>query len=347
MRNAIVTATDSRYLPAACCALLSCVEGGGAEAKANLFILACDVTAEDTKKAERFLRSRGAGAEIIVIAADHFRPFRIDGYVSASTYSRLLLPEFFGDLWDRLLYVDADARVMVPLQPLLHADLRGRPVGAVHDYLRYLIYGVAESRTRLKLRSDAPYFNAGVVCFDWRATIASGLLERAKAFAIENPHLCKSHDQDALNAAFEGAWAPLDPRWNFMAVAVPDEVLRLDYPARFRPYIAHFAGPVKPWTGSFPARFEHHRAWYRDLLRDSPWPEFAASACTAPDETPTVSPADCLKWFSRQRGRWRAAFGRVLSPETAIAHGGPNPKLERLFEDMVNEAAGSGTVDAR
>lgn len=364
MRNAVVTATDSKYLPAACCALLSCV-GDGNAANANLFLLAGGITAEEAKKANSFLRSHGASAEIIIIKADRFQRFRIDGYVSASTYSRLLLPEFFDDQWDRLLYVDADARVMVPLQTLLDTNLRGKPVGAVHDYLKYLIYGIKDSRTRLGLRSDAPYFNAGVICFDWRATIASGLLGQANAFAIENPHLCISHDQDALNKAFEGAWTPLDPRWNFMTVAVPDKVLRLYYPERFRPYISHFAGSVKPWTADFPVRYEHYRAWYRDLLRDSPWPHFAALVDAPPSEAPVTSHKDRLTgWLLTQRGRLRAVLERLSSAKTvaeeplyagarnsswaeASEDGEANPKLARLFDEMVGEAACLDTADAR
>jgi lipopolysaccharide biosynthesis glycosyltransferase len=348
MRNAIVTAADPKYLPAACCALLSCVGDGEAEAQARFFLLACDVSAGDAKKADSFLRSRGASVEIVVIGADRFRRFRIDSYVSASTYSRLLLPEFFDDQWDRLLYLDADTRVMVRLQTLLDANLRGRPLGAVHDYLRYIIYGMGDSRKRLALRSDAPYFNAGVICFDWHATIASGLLQQAKTFAIESPHLCKSHDQDALNKAFEGAWAPLDPRWNFMTVAVPEEVLRLDYPARFRPYISHFAGPVKPWMANFPVRYEHHRAWYRDLLRDSPWPHFAAPANAPLGETPATSYADrrLSPTEATAAQEPRNAAARKSPPTEALEVGEGNPELEHFLDVMVAESAGSDMRDA-
>jgi lipopolysaccharide biosynthesis glycosyltransferase len=362
MQNAIVTAVDSKYLPAACCTLLSCAGDGETEAEKKFFLLACDVSTGDVEKAHRFLKSRDASVEIIVIGADRFQPFRVDGYVSAATYSRLLLPEFFDDRWDRLLYVDADTRIMVRLQTLLDTSLHGRPVGAVHDYLRYLIYGMGDSRKRLALRSEAPYFNAGVICFNWRATIASGLLRRAKSFAIENAHLCVSHDQDALNKAFEGAWAPLDPRWNFMTVAVPDDVLRLDYPARLRPYIAHFAGPVKPWMANFPVRYEHHRAWYRDLLRDSPWPHFAAPAEASTSETLVTSGIARQKGLFARDGGLRVAFERLsrlgrglssryriskpstdgelgisglLSPQDGVAC----PGLEQLFDLMVAEAA--------
>jgi lipopolysaccharide biosynthesis glycosyltransferase len=129
MRYAIVTATDSRYLPAACCALLSCVGDGEAAGQARLFLLAYDISAVDAKNANAFLRSQGAEAEIFAVGADSFQKFRIDGYVSASTYSRLLLQEFFDDQWDRLLYVDADMRVMATADRRFQSD--GRRVRAM------------------------------------------------------------------------------------------------------------------------------------------------------------------------------------------------------------------------
>ena len=231
-RIAVVTAADSRYLPAACCTLLSCAAEGRLDAQVKFFIIACGASRNDIEKANAFLSSRGITADILIIDRDMLKSFRTDSYISASTYSRLLLLELFDGRWDRLLYLDADLRAMVDLRPLISIDLRGRPIGAVHDYLKYLIYGMDESRRRLGLSLNAPYFNAGVVCFDWHATIQSGLLQRAREFATENAQLCKSHDQDALNAAFEGAWIPIDPRWNFMTVAVPDSIFRLYYPTR-------------------------------------------------------------------------------------------------------------------
>lgn len=360
MQNAIVTAADSKYLPAACCALLSCVRDGKAESQASFFLLACGVNARDVEDARSFLKNQGASVEIVAIGADRLKPFRIDSYVSAATYSRLVLPEIFDDRWGRLLYLDADTRAMVGVQTLLNANLNGKPIGAVHDYLQYFCYGIGDSRTRLALRSDAPYFNAGVICFDWRVTMASGLMQRAQAFALESAHLCSSHDQDALNKAFEGAWAPLDPRWNLMTVAIPENVLRLDYPERLHPYISHFAGSVKPWMANFPGRFEHHRAWYRNLLRDSPWPQFAAPANAALGEAPGTSSADRLKgWILARRGSLQAAFER-LSPAGATAAQLPQDatarksrsaeasdvELEHLLDLMVAEAAGSDLRDA-
>jgi lipopolysaccharide biosynthesis glycosyltransferase len=349
MRNAIVTAVDSNYLPAACCTLLSCAEDGQAAGQAEFFLLASDVQSIEVQNAQSFLKSRGLSVEVIVIGLEQFQPFRIDSYVSAATYSRLLLPEFFDDRWGRLLYVDADTRIMGPLQPLLNADLDRKPIGAVHDYLRYLIYGMKDSRRRLGLRIDAPYFNAGVICFDWSGTIASEFLPRARRFAVEQAHLCESHDQDALNKAFEGAWSPLDPRWNFLTVSVPDEVLRLDYPARFGPYISHFAGPLKPWMANFPELFGPHRAWYQNLLRDSPWPEFGtrldATSGASQQESEIRAQRRILEMLRILRARFlrvsrqkRGEFLRVsglLSPDDRDSPLG----LEELFDLMIAQAA--------
>ena len=59
--------------------------------------------------------------EVLEVCSDRFQPFRTDSYISSATYSRLLLQQFFDDRWDRLLYLDADLRVMVPLQPFSKA----------------------------------------------------------------------------------------------------------------------------------------------------------------------------------------------------------------------------------
>ena len=356
-----MTAADSNYLPAACCTLLSCAHDGCAAVNARYFLLAYDISVQEVENARSFLKNRGASVEIIKIQTQRFRGFRVDDSVTAATYSKLLLSEYFDDRWGRLLYLDADTRVMVRLETLLEAKLHGKVVGAVHDYLQYIIFGMEESRARLGMQTDAPYFNAGVLCFDWPATIASGLLKRARSFGIESAHLCISHDQDALNKAFEGVWAPLDPRWNFMTVAMPEDILRLDYPASLRPYISHFAGPLKPWMANFPQRYENHLSWYREMLRDSPWPYFVALTDAPSSATTKASSAVCLKvWLLAQRRRLRAALELFLSrqvvaarrpqntrprksPSTETSDDEANPELEHLLNLMVAEASSSDT----
>jgi lipopolysaccharide biosynthesis glycosyltransferase len=313
MRNAIVTAADREYLPAAVCALLSCANEGAVGIGTALFLLAIGCSAAEVDDVRGFLKRQGVSAQVVAIAAERLQPFQASNGLGVATYARLLLREDFDDRWNRLLYLDADVRVMVPLEPLFDVDLAGSPLGAVHDYVQYLISGIDESRRRLSLASHSTYFNAGVLLFDWPVAQRSGLLNRARIFAEEYAHLCTFHDQDALNVAFEGAWAPLDPRWNLLIAPIPPELLRLDYPDHLRANIAHFTGPAKPWMANYPLgekAYGAHRAWYQNALRGSPWRDFVARPAEA-------------------------------APESTLKSTKPNPKLQYLLDTVIAEATGS------
>ena len=116
--------------------------------------------------------------------------------------------------------------------------------------------------------TQAPYLNAGVMLFDWPATLENGLLGRARQFARERSHLCEWHDQDALNAVGAGCWISLDQRWNFTS-------FRARKLPQYRPCIMHYTGVRKPWgTKRYPRHLAD--AIWRLTLRNSPWPDFAA-----------------------------------------------------------------------
>ena len=63
---AIATVADQRFLPAACCQLVSTASHLKSDLGAKLFLVLCDVTDEDIGKAERFFVTRGMSVEIIV-----------------------------------------------------------------------------------------------------------------------------------------------------------------------------------------------------------------------------------------------------------------------------------------
>jgi lipopolysaccharide biosynthesis glycosyltransferase len=258
MRTAIITVSDEKYLPAACCTLLSCAKSG--KVQSNLFLVAENVSPHSIQAAHRFMRTRGVAVDII----DHrfeSADYRVDGYITPAAYTRLHLDRYFNRQWDRLLYLDADTRVVAPLQPLLSTNLQGRALGAIEN-LRDTPEAIRA------ITKDAPYFNSGVLLFDWPATLQSGLLDLARRFAQDRPDLCKWHDQDALNAAVGGDWTPLDQCWNFTS-------FRARRLSGCRAKLIHYTGIRKPWGLT---RYSCHLAdglWYRRTLRDSPWPDFA------------------------------------------------------------------------
>ena len=106
----------------------------------------------------------------------------------------------------------------------------------------------------------------------WRA---EKLTERVTKALRDEPERYPFMEQDALNAALKGNFAPLSPRFNFMG-----DFFLLDLERRLEPIVLHFVNAPKPWElGSWrgEARFaENYRAWFAA----SPWPDLAKAPAT-------------------------------------------------------------------
>ena len=153
--------------------------------------------------------------------------------------------------------------------PLLNADLRGNPVGAVHDFIWYVNPGnIRRIRRQLFLANDAPYLQSGVMVFDWPSMLDNGGLKRAREFLARHPDRClEAPDQHALNASLEGRWTPLDPRWNL------HELSLIFGRKNHTPYIEHYT-TRKPWSRlRFPA-WRNAAEWYKGELADTAWASF-------------------------------------------------------------------------
>lgn len=263
----IATTTDRGYLPAACCQLTSVAQHLPDSDAAKLSLIVCDVNQADVDEARRFfdVRKINVNIEIPDFAEELVRP--INKKWPRAAYLRLYFDMIFDDSVDRIVYFDADTRVLTQLQPLLEVDLAGMPVGAVHDFIYYVTGNIRRRRRDLLLKPDAPYLQSGVMVFDWKATLADEGLKRARQFLLDHPEGCQeAPDQDALNAAFEGRWQPLDPRWNL-------HELYLMFGGRHRPYIEHYTS-TKPWSHRRPAAWRDAAEWYTRELANTAWRDF-------------------------------------------------------------------------
>jgi lipopolysaccharide biosynthesis glycosyltransferase len=265
---AIVTVADQRYLPAACCQLMSSAKHLNSGNSVRLFMVVCDVTKADITNVEDFFERRGVSVEVVAPELVTLTPLKTRWPRAA--YLRLYFDSIFDSRWKRIIYFDADTRVCAPLAPLLTANLHGQPIGAVHDFIYYVTGNIRRRRRDLFLANDAPYFQSGVMVFDWQEMLASDGLASTRQFLKEHPEACyEAPDQDALNATFENRWTPLDPRWNF-------HELYLMFPGSLRPKIMHFTS-VKPWSRDRPRAWREAAAWYKRELAESPWPTFVES----------------------------------------------------------------------
>jgi lipopolysaccharide biosynthesis glycosyltransferase len=202
------------------------------------------------------------------------------GRFSRAVFRRLFLDDILPAHFERIVTVDSDMLIVRPgLKRLESFDLGDKPLAAAYDMIFLMDFkGDAlarqfqRSRRALGLSLDTPYFNAGLMTIDRAAWRAEKLTERVVKALRDEPERYPFMEQDALNAALRGNFAPLSPRFNFMG-----DFFLLDLERRLEPIVLHFVNAPKPWElGSWrgEARFaDNYRAWFAA----SPWPDLAQS----------------------------------------------------------------------
>lgn len=187
-----------------------------------------------------------------------------------STYFRLAMEEVLPATTQRLIYLDLDLLCLANLADLWREDLDGNAALAVRirPPLEVMLgFSPAELSESLGL----PAFNSGVLLLDLDLWRSEGIGRRALQLARTYHDRFRHWDQDALNLALVGRWAPLHPRWNWR----PDA---FGFPAwndvnPFRPggdggVIIHYAGADKPWH---PVSDHPTRERYFDYVDRTSW----------------------------------------------------------------------------
>ncbi len=264
----IVTSADVNFLPAACCMLISANSALQADAGIVLMLVAVDVSDGEADRANTFLAAHGVTPCVRTVSSQEFFDprLRVDRHVTKASYMRLALDRIISRDVDRVLYLDADIRVLSSLAPLFETNMQGFPLAAVKDIPFYHQDRLRQKCSGLLMPDNADYFNAGVLLFDWPDTLRSGLLNKAMKFACMHQDLCVMHDQDALNSAAANNWKPLDPRWNLIHYYFSNG-------GQQSAWIKHFTGK-KPWSRHRPKIWRQDAVWMKTLLEDSPWPEY-------------------------------------------------------------------------
>ncbi len=264
----IVTIADTGFLPAACCTLISTMQEPPANMHVSRLLLAVDVHEIQIAKANMFLQSHGVEACVSHVSTDGLLDpgFRVDGHVTNASYVRLTLDKFIASDVDRVLYLDADTRIMSPLGPLLQTNLMGCCLGAVNDLSLYVQDRLARRNRTLGRPADTDYFNAGVLLFNWPSLLEQNILGKSRRFAARHADICMSHDQDALNAVIAGEYLPLDPRWNLIHYYYING-------GKKTAWIKHYTG-AKPWERKRPHVWADDACWYEQVLAGSPWKQF-------------------------------------------------------------------------
>ena len=172
-----------------------------------------------------------------------FEDLKVLRHITKGTYYRILIPELVNA--ETVLYLDCDVLVRKDLSELFEIDLGGNFIGAVTNPF-------FSRQEKLGLRSEAGYFNAGVMLINARGWRDHDIKGRVLAIIHEKENVLDLGDQDALNLAIGGRWKHLGATYNVQMVMftryqelfgeVPDIEMVLSSPA-----IVHFSATNKQW----------------------------------------------------------------------------------------------------
>jgi lipopolysaccharide biosynthesis glycosyltransferase len=283
MRTAYCFTPDRAFFAPAVRAIASLVEAEPHVEREIFLICEPDDVAPGFDKLPAPLRDR------IKLKTLDFKRFDLNlagkGRFSRAVFRRLFLDEILPAHFERIVTVDSDMLIVRPgLKRLESFDLGDKPLAAAYDMIFLMDFrGDAlarqfqRSRRSIGLALDTPYFNAGLMAIDRARWRAERLTERVTKALRDGPKRYPFMEQDALNAALKGNFAPLSPRFNFMG-----DFFLLDLERRLEPIVLHFVNAPKPWelnSWRGEARFaENYRAWFAA----SPWPDLAKSPAAPP-----------------------------------------------------------------
>ncbi len=288
----VAMASDDRYampLATAVRSLLNSLESGW---NTRLWIINDGIQSKNVKKCMESWE--GFPVQVNWLVAPNAEAWALPVTVSLpiATYYRLFLPKLLVSV-PKVLYLDPDVLVRRSIHELWETDLGDCPIAAAQDLAcpwihfhsvmdnyqlayRYLLRrDPIPNYQALGLPAGAPYFNAGVMLMDLDRWRDEGLSDQLLEFTSEHAANNVSADQYSLNVCLWNRRKEIDIRWNQLQ-AIHDMPGWRESPFNaqsFRSYrdeawIAHFAGPNKPWEDSSRHPLRHE---YLKLLDETAW----------------------------------------------------------------------------
>ena len=207
--------------------------------------------------------------------------YRAERPLSEATYYRILLASTLDESISKILYLDSDMIVLGDISPIFEIDLQNYALAAARDLQKL----TDELRFILSLPQNAPYFNAGMMLINldyWREHKSEQLLIDFS----KNAKNIYNHDQDALNAVFNGHWFMLTPRWNrffpynYESSFFENDIDRKAY--KKDPVIIHYVNYFKAWNRFIwiGVKWHKYRNCYYQYLKLTPWANFKSSRVT-------------------------------------------------------------------
>ena len=186
---------------------------------------------------------------------------------------RLLVPEFLGNHYEKILHLDADLSIHGDVARLFQLEMGNLPIAAVPGNRVFtgeqVLWDWWQSHYE-SLGMTFPYrpFNAGVMLINTETWRRQDLTARTLQFIQQQTRYFPN--EDALNSILDGGIVEISPIWNLLPSASFEYATQL-----LQPVIIHHAGTRKPWVRYGKKRRLLHTnetyQLYKSFLRDTPW----------------------------------------------------------------------------
>lgn len=272
MRTATIIIADEGFLVPSL-ALAKSIASSNLSSLTDTLVFLVDV--------DKHILSQLAASELgklIDIVPVDFREFNISdeaafnpGHISKTALGRLAIYGKIPAAYENVIYMDGDMQIIGDASGLFtykvppgqvaacaeHFVLFGQDAALRPDWLNHYLGSIG-------LSSPDQYFNSGLLAF--RRDTWQELGARALEFFNHNSHMCKHHDQTALNAVCRGKWQPLSPAYNYQSFFMP-----VRHKVPLKPRIAHFTSAPKPWQSSQSLWPISHARPYQEFLAAFPF----------------------------------------------------------------------------
>jgi len=256
-RMDVLVAIDSGYIAPfkvlAASAVLNTPEIG-----IRFILMHSDIDAANISALHLYCDSIGADFVAIRIDEDAFGDVPVTRRYPAEVYFRLLAPHVLPSSLKRVVYLDCDMLVINSLAPLWNLDMEGNACAAASHSGDT---GPIDALNQLRLDTDHPYFNTGLLVMELARAREVLSLEKLAECVEDLGRLIVLPDQDVFNACCGESTLALDDEvWNYdarkfvqyRAASLGEH--DMDW-VMGNTAVLHFCGPRKPWKKSYAGRF--------------------------------------------------------------------------------------------
>lgn len=225
----------------------------------KITILDGGITEENKEKITAIGKKFTTDISFKKMSNDDFKGFPLVQYFSIVMYYRLLIPVFFENKADKVIYLDSDTLVLGNIASLYKTNIDDFYLGAVRDFVESLV-----------LTLNCPfykyikkYFNSGVLLMNIKKMNEDGFVKKSFDFLNDHSSELLYPDQDTLNYLCIDNWYELNREWNTQLDRSAEKI-------NPQPSILHYTTSFKPWYFSY---HNYYQKYYMGYLKKA-WPNY-------------------------------------------------------------------------